>query len=104
MWHCLLLVSHFGQRVHFTGVVTSHSLYSTMFDDQAGWGTSEEIPTNDVIKDAMKKEQIIKCESFSDILPCSYSCKAGILSLIRTTSEVFAQHKPSLRGDSLYLT
>jgi hypothetical protein len=32
-----------------------------MFDDQAGWGTSEAIPTNDVIKDAMKKEQVIKC-------------------------------------------
>ena len=75
-----------------------------MFDDQAGWGTSEEIPTNDVIKDAMKKEQIIKCESFYDFLPYSNSCKAGIFSLIRTTSEVFAQPKPSLRGDSLYLT
>jgi len=35
-----------------------------MFDDQAGWGTSESIPTNDLIKDAMKKEQVIKYESF----------------------------------------
>ncbi|KAF8270852.1 hypothetical protein EI94DRAFT_1797785 [Lactarius quietus] len=31
-----------------------------MFDDQAGWGTSEAIPANDVVKDAMKKEQVIK--------------------------------------------
>ncbi|KAH9002646.1 hypothetical protein EDB86DRAFT_2897084 [Lactarius hatsudake] len=31
-----------------------------MFDDQAGWGTSEVIPENDIIKDAMKKEQVIK--------------------------------------------
>jgi hypothetical protein len=74
-----------------------------MFDDQAGWGTSEEIPTNDVIKDAMKKEQVIKCESFYHS-PCSYSYKAGILLLIRTTSEVFAPHKLSLCGDSFDLT
>ncbi|KAH9179303.1 hypothetical protein EDB89DRAFT_1926464 [Lactarius sanguifluus] len=31
-----------------------------MFDDQAGWGTSEVIPESDVIKDAMKKEQVIR--------------------------------------------
>ncbi|KAF8500914.1 hypothetical protein F5888DRAFT_1677413 [Russula emetica] len=29
-------------------------------DDQAGWGTSDVVPTGDVVKDTMKKEQIIK--------------------------------------------
>jgi hypothetical protein len=33
---------------------------STMFDDQTGWGTSGVVSTGDVVKDAMRKEQIIK--------------------------------------------
>ncbi|KAI0269906.1 hypothetical protein BC834DRAFT_863888 [Gloeopeniophorella convolvens] len=31
-----------------------------MFDDQAGWGTSDVVSTGDVVKDAMRKEQIIR--------------------------------------------
>jgi hypothetical protein len=31
-----------------------------MFDDQTGWGTSGVVSTGDVVKDAMRKEQIIK--------------------------------------------
>ncbi|KAI0304360.1 hypothetical protein B0F90DRAFT_1625927 [Multifurca ochricompacta] len=31
-----------------------------MFDDQAGWGASDTVSTGDVVKDAMRKEQIIK--------------------------------------------
>ena len=78
--HCCLLVF----PVLVISFVTLHYSYSTMFDDQAGWGTSEGTPANDLIKDAMKKEQVIKYESFY-ALTCSYSYKAGISSLIRTT-------------------
>jgi hypothetical protein len=35
-----------------------------MFDDQAGWGVSDAFSSGDVVKDAMKKEQIIKCVGF----------------------------------------
>ncbi|KAI0250737.1 hypothetical protein BJV78DRAFT_1216511 [Lactifluus subvellereus] len=31
-----------------------------MFDDQAGWGASDVFSSGDVVKDAMKKEKIIK--------------------------------------------
>ena len=31
-----------------------------MFDDQTGWGASDAVPTGDIVKDAMRKEQIIK--------------------------------------------
>ncbi|KAH9980207.1 hypothetical protein BGW80DRAFT_1274046 [Lactifluus volemus] len=31
-----------------------------MFDDQAGWGASDPFSSGDVVKDAVKKEQIIK--------------------------------------------
>jgi hypothetical protein len=29
-------------------------------DDQTGWGASDAVPTGDIVKDAMRKEQIIK--------------------------------------------
>ncbi|KAH9969661.1 hypothetical protein BC827DRAFT_1161729 [Russula dissimulans] len=29
-------------------------------DDQAGWGTPDLVSTGDVVKDAMRKEQVIK--------------------------------------------
>jgi hypothetical protein len=35
-----------------------------MFDDQAGWGASDPFSSGDVVKDAMKKEQIIKYVGF----------------------------------------
>ena len=35
-----------------------------MFDDQAGWGTSDVVSTGDVVKDTMRKEQIIKYVQF----------------------------------------
>jgi hypothetical protein len=31
-----------------------------MFDDQTGWGASGVVSTGDVVKDAVKKEQMIK--------------------------------------------
>jgi hypothetical protein len=31
-----------------------------MFDDQAGWGAADLPSTGDVVKDAMRKEQVIK--------------------------------------------
>jgi hypothetical protein len=38
-----------------------------MFDDQAGWGASDLVSTDDVVKDAMRKEQIIKYVRSHDI-------------------------------------
>jgi hypothetical protein len=54
-----------------------------MFDDQAGWGASDLVSTGDVVKDAMKKEQLVKCVSFRAIyIPCL--SMSGILSLFKT--------------------
>jgi glycogen synthase len=44
-----------------------------MFDDQAGWGASDTFSSGDVVKDAMKKEQIIKCVGFHLVLALTYS-------------------------------
>jgi hypothetical protein len=37
-------------------------------DDQAGWGTSDVVSTGDVVKDTMRKEQIIKYVQFMSSL------------------------------------
>jgi hypothetical protein len=37
---------------------------SRMFDDQTEWATSDVVSTGDVVKDAMRKEQIIKWVRF----------------------------------------
>lgn len=58
-----------------------------MFDDQAGWGTSEGIPAKDLIKDAMKKEQVIKCESFHTLT-----------LLLLTQSRDIVAYQDDLRG------
>ena len=39
-----------------------------MFDDQADWGTSDIVSTGDIVKDTMKKEQIIKYVQFMSSL------------------------------------
>ncbi len=39
-----------------------------MFDDQAGWGASDVVSTGDVVKDTMRKEQIIKYVRFMSSL------------------------------------
>jgi hypothetical protein len=54
-----------------------------MFDDQAGWGANDLVSTGDVVKDAMKKEQLIKYVSFHVIsMPCL--SVPGISSLFKT--------------------
>jgi hypothetical protein len=37
-------------------------------DDQAGWGAPDVVSTGDVVKDTMKKEQIIKYVQFMSSL------------------------------------
>jgi len=39
-----------------------------MFEDQAGWGASDVVPTGDVVKDTMRKEQVIKYVQFMSTL------------------------------------
>jgi hypothetical protein len=39
-----------------------------MFDDQADWGASDVVSTGDIVKDTMKKEQIIKYVQFMSSL------------------------------------
>jgi hypothetical protein len=52
-------------------------------DDQAGWGTSDVVSTGDVVKDTMKKEQIIKYVQFKSPLAVFTYTKPGILSLFK---------------------
>jgi hypothetical protein len=55
-----LLTSSFG---HSTLLCTLR-----MFDDQAGWGGSDVVPTGDIVKDTMRKEQITKYVQFMSSL------------------------------------
>jgi len=53
-----------------------------MFDDQAGWGAADLVSTGDVVKDAMKKEQLIKYVSFHAV-SMSCSSMSGISLLFK---------------------
>jgi hypothetical protein len=54
-----------------------------MFDDQAGWGASDVFSSGDVVKDAMKKEKIIKYVGLH-LIPVFAHDKKEILSHIKT--------------------